>query len=96
MSGGHFDYQQHRIQDISESIDQLIRYNNDQSLDEFGDPNGHNFSPEIIDEFQKACFYLKRAYIYAHQIDLLICGDTGEETFVKRLKAQLEAENETL
>jgi len=96
MSGGHFDYKQHKIRDILENIEGLIRSNDDTTLNEWGVPRGHQFSPEVMDEFKKAHFYLKRAYIYAHQIDLLICGDTGEETFLKRLKAQLEEENENL
>jgi len=90
MSGGHFDYQQHRIRDILENIEELIISNNDTTLNEWGSPVGYQFSQEVMEEFKKACFYLKRAYIYAHRIDWLVSGDDGEASFFKRLKIELE------
>lgn len=90
MSGGHFNYQQHRIRDILENIEELIISNNDTTLNEWGYPVGNQFSQEVMEEFKKACFYLKRAYIYAHRIDWLVSGDDGEESFLKRLKIELK------
>ena len=87
MSGGHFDYNQHRINDISDSIEQLIIDNN--IPDEFG--YTHSFSPEIIKQFTKAKKILDIAAIYAHRIDWLVCGDDGEESFFKRLEEDLNA-----
>jgi len=36
MSGGHFEYQQYRIEDIAVEIGEMIKSNDDQSLDEWG------------------------------------------------------------
>ena len=35
MSGGHFDYEQHRITGVAEEVELLIRSNDDDSLDEW-------------------------------------------------------------
>jgi len=86
MSGGHFDYQQYRINDIADSIDELIEKNND--IDEWG--WGYNYSDETLEEFKKASEILKEAAIYAQRIDWLVSGDDGEENFHKRLKEDLE------
>lgn len=90
MSGGYFDYKQHRITDILYEVEHLIRTNNDESLNEWGDMKGHHFSEETIDEFRKACFYLQRAQIYAQRIDWLVSGDDSEDSFHKRLKEELK------
>ena len=85
MSGGHFEYQQYKINDIAESIDELIKTNND--IDEWG--WGYNYSDETIEEFKKASKMLKISAIYAQRIDWLVSGDDGEESFHKRLKDDL-------
>ena len=33
---------------------------------------------------------LKEAYVYAQRIDWLLSGDDGEETFIERLKEDLD------
>jgi hypothetical protein len=78
MSGGHFDYQQHRIRDIYESIEEYIL------------KNKYEYSEETIKEFKQAVDVLKVAYIYAHRIDWLLSGDDGEESFRRRLKEGLK------
>jgi hypothetical protein len=79
MSGGYFDYAQHYINDIADSVDRLIK-NND-----------YEFSADTIDKLKKGSKQLKLAYIYAHRIDWLISGDDGDESFLKRLEEELEA-----
>ena len=37
MSGGHFNYNQYRIEDIARDIDELIYSNDDESLNEYGE-----------------------------------------------------------
>lgn len=76
MSGGHFEYQQHKINDIIESIEAQI------------DKSG-KYSDEVINEFKIGVKKLKEAYIYAQRIDWLLSGDDGEETFLTRLKKEL-------
>jgi hypothetical protein len=85
MSGGKFDYKQYEISYIADAIEELIRTNSDESLDEFGDRRGRHYSPETIYEFAEAVKHLRRAFAYVHRIDWLVSGDTNEESFHKRL-----------
>lgn len=105
MSGGSLcDYQQSRIRDIIESIEEVINDNKKEKsreelfswdFDEDGNVEEkyryyYNFSDKTIKEFKKGIEYLKKAYIYAQRIDWLVSGDDGEEEFHKRLKEDLE------
>jgi len=87
MSGGHYRYKQHHIQDIIESIKEIIDSNN--TKDEWGYCT--EYDEEIISEMKKGIDFLKIAYVYAQRIDWLRSGDDGEENFKKRLKEDLEA-----
>lgn len=105
MSGGHFDYLQHRINDIIESIEEQIdrngREKTKEELREWGgyDPEYYEkypdekfyykYSDEIIEKFKLGVEKLKKAYIYAQRIDWLLSGDDGPETFLERLKKEL-------
>lgn len=90
MSGGHFDYQQYRIGDIAEGIQELIDTNDSQELDEYGYPVGRDYAPEVIEEFRRAVALLKQAQVYVHRIDWLVSGDDGEDNFFSRLQADLK------
>ena len=76
MSGGYFDHQQSRINNIAESVEQLILNNED-------------YSKETIMEFMEGLEVLNKAAIYAQRIDWLVSGDDGEESFHKRLAEDL-------
>lgn len=89
MSGGFFDYQDFRIGDIETQIEELVRSNNDTTLNEWGECKGRHFSEATIEEFNKAVYYLRMARTYAHRVDWLVSGDDGEEAFHKRLKEDL-------
>lgn len=89
MSGGHFHYKQHHLLEIAEDIDSAIFNNDSTEKNEFGDSIGNRYSPETIAEFEKAVKALKLAYVYAQRIDWLLSGDDGEDSFHKRLQAQL-------
>jgi hypothetical protein len=89
MSGGYFDYDQYQISTIAETVESLILKNDSVDPDEFGDFEGHQFSPETIEEFKKGLALLKQAYVYAQRIDWLVSGDDGEDTFHQRLKNDL-------
>ena len=76
MSGGHFDYNQHRISEIAYDVEQLILSNTE-------------YSEETILEFRQGLDALNKAVIYAQRIDWLVSGDDGEESFHRRLNKEL-------
>ncbi len=90
MSGGHFDYQQRNLLDIADDIRSQILDNNSEEKNEWNDNIGRHYSPETIVEFEKAVKALNIAYVYAQRIDWLLSGDDGEDSFHKRLQAQLK------
>ena len=98
MSGGHFDYKQYYINEISDSIDSLIRNNgkpkNKKDLDSWDIENGYlnhyKYPKEVINEFKKGLKFLKIAHIYAQRIDWLLSGDDGEKSFLLRLEEDLD------
>lgn len=82
MSGGHFDYKQMYLDEISESLDELVKNNN--IPDDYNYCN--NFSKETLKEFQEVSKLLKDLRKRISNIDLLVEGDDGEETFLEHLK----------
>lgn len=105
MSGGIFDYNQYKIKEAIEMIDEIITKNKteltQQEIDE---------QPWLTDEFllkypeQKLKYNypdnimlkliegkqaLERAYIYMHRIDWFLSGDDGEDSFLRRLEEDL-------
>jgi len=109
MSGGHWDYIQYRFTDISEDIKSLIDKNGKEKakneLDHLRyDPDWYEKYPEdkfhykysdkTIEEFKNAYNTIKKAQIYIQRLDWLLSGDDGEDSFLKRLKKELN-ENKT-
>ena len=54
MSGGHFDYDQYRIQNIADSVDQLIRQNgkvieypSGYVISSFDETHHYKYPPEV-------------------------------------------------
>ncbi len=92
MSGGHFDYQQYRLHDITMMIDELIVSNDDESLDEFGNRRGRGYGPEIILRFKIASHTIKRAATMAQRIDWLVSGDDGDESFLRRWSEEVDGD----
>lgn len=90
MSGGHFNYDQYKIGQIADDIQQLIDTNGSQENNSYGDPVGMNYPPEIIERFKEAVSLLRRSQIYAQRIDWLISGDDGEQSFLRRLEEELD------
>lgn len=109
MSGGLFDYNQHKIYDMIQTIERIISRNNveipekdrfyrDESYYEaFPSAKFYSaYSEDTIEEFKNAVKYLKIAYVYAHRVDWLESGDDNEESFHKRLKQELDKLEENL
>lgn len=89
MSGGYFDYEQYKINQIADQVEQLIRSNDDNTLNEWGDRRGRHYNAETIEAFKRGLRLLSEAAIYAQRIDWLVSGDDGEATFLARLKSDL-------
>ena len=106
MSGGTFDYNQYRIRDIARRVEYEISKNGkpktqrELKAESWRDPswykeypedlNHYKYPDEVIAEFKKAYEMLRKAEIYAQRIDWLLAGDDGEESFLKRLKEDME------
>jgi hypothetical protein len=106
MSGGHWEYLQYRFTDVSEDIDKLIEVNGkpktkeelkDESWKDKDwyekypeDLNHYKYPDEVIEHFKTASIVIKTAQIYMQRLDWLLSGDDGEESFIKRLKEDLE------
>lgn len=91
MSGGYFEYNQHRVREIAEDIERLIATNNDETLNDYGDRKGRAYSPEIIARFQEAVHTLNQAADMAQRVDWLVSDDDGPESFLKRWKKEVRS-----
>lgn len=105
MSGGAFDYNQYKISQLADEIEQLIldngrlktneelkdeSYRNDEWYEQYPEDLHHYKYPDnVIDEFKNGLRYLRLASIYAQRIDWLVSGDDGEKTFIERLNKEL-------
>jgi hypothetical protein len=94
MSGGHFDYQQYRIEDIAATIEELIASNDDKTLNEWGDCRGKGYDEEIIEKFKLTVYTLRKAATMAQRVDWLVSGDDGEESFHRRWDEELNVTKE--
>ena len=106
MSGGHWDYLQYRLIDVSYDIEKLVEKNGQpKSAEElkensWRDDDWYNKYPEdkfhykypeeVIEEFKKGVDIIKLAQIYMQRMDWLLSGDDGEESFISRLKQDKE------
>lgn len=50
----------------------------------------YEYPEDVIEEFKKAIDIISKAQVYMHRADWLLSGDDGEESFIKRLKQDLE------
>lgn len=94
MSGGKFDYWQHHINYISESIQSILNRQGEKKpasgYYEFEAEEFESFSPEVEAKLREAVAVLDKAYIYAHRIDWFLSGDDSEESFLERLDEDLK------
>ena len=106
MSGGRFEYKQYDMNYIADKIEHEVLTNGkkktDDELKEEGwrDPDWYKKYPEdlyhyeypeeVIEKFKEAVIVLRKAAVYAQRVDWLLSGDDGEETFLERLKKDLD------
>jgi hypothetical protein len=83
MSGGHFNFEQFKLHQLADDIEQMILDNDAQDWED-------KYAKETIAEFKEAVRLLRRAYIYVQRVDWLVSGDDTPATFHKRLHAQLK------
>jgi hypothetical protein len=109
MSGGHWDYLQHRLTYVVEDINEMIDKNGKAKTDDEMEaepwlgPNWYEKYPkdkfhykypdEIIEEFKRGARIIAEAEVYMQRIDWLWSGDDGNESFLRRLKDDLQKLN---
>lgn len=96
MSGGHFGYDQYKIERIADEIEDLIIHNGSDELDEYGYRRHQEYSDKTIVEFKNAVHFLRLARIYAQRVDWLVSGDDGEDSFHSRLQKETQEYYENL
>ena len=89
MSGGHFNYEQWKINSIADDIEDIIFHNGSQDKNQYDDRIHQEYSPETIEEFKRGLELMRKAYVYAQRIDWLVSGDDSEDSFHRRLQDEL-------
>jgi hypothetical protein len=89
MSGGAFNFNQYRIEDIARDIDEAIESNDDQTIGKYGGTVGRNYPPDVIAKFKEAAHTLRQAAEMAQRIDWLLSGDDGEQSFLTRWEREV-------
>ena len=81
MSGGRFDYKQYDIYRIINSIESILKGEEDKEFDaETIDVDNNN----VKEKLEEALIILQAAFIYTQRIDWLLSGDDDEKAFFKR------------
>lgn len=103
MSGGRFDYTQYHINTIADSIEsELDRqgkekpkdelYFDKEYLEKYPEEKYYYTHPEEVQqEMRNAVKILRQAAVYAQRVDWYLSGDDGDESFLERLRAELNA-----
>ena len=78
MSGGNLDYFYSRFDEPLEKISKEIKWGKNK------------WSPEVLSEFQITLKYLKIAQVYSNDVEWLLSGDYGDDSFLESIKEELE------
>lgn len=96
MSGGRFEYKQYIINEIADQIEDLL-YQQGKVIprEELYYHDGekryyYTYTEQVQVELRNAVDILRKAAIYAHRVDWLLSWDDSEESFLKRLKEELD------
>jgi hypothetical protein len=84
MSGGHFNYTQYSVKEVSEEIELLLDRQGKVSDDKWQEVY-ETYPKEVQDIFKEAIIQINKASEYIHRIDWYLCGDDGEETFLEKI-----------
>jgi len=106
MSGGHWEYLQYRFTDVIDDIKKEIEksgkpktkeelkeefYRDSDWYEKYPEDKFHyKYPDEVIEEFKKAVDIIAKAQVYMHRIDWLLSCDDGDESFIERLKEDLD------
>lgn len=80
MSGGAFDYIQHRMESVEDQLKELIGSYGAAPEECDG------LSEDTFEKFKEGLMFLMSARIYIHNIDLLLSGDNSEQSFNRALE----------
>ena len=105
MSGGHWSYIQHRLTDVWEEVEQIIEKSGQPKTEDelkeesfydvdwyekYPEDKFHSeFPEEVLEEFKKGVEAIKLAQIYMQRMDWLLSGDDSEQSFLSRLKEDI-------
>ena len=70
MSGGRFDYDQYKLQNLAEDIQEIIDRNNPLN-------QGDRHAPEIIARYKEAAYNLERTYQMVHEVEIFLFVHSG-------------------
>jgi len=71
MSGGHWNYADSQLRYAIDDIQHLIDANDDDTPNEWGQPTGRHYPPEVLNRYREAITVMRLAEIYWHRIDWL-------------------------
>jgi hypothetical protein len=95
MSGGRFEYIQYRLDDVADCIQREIdrsglKMTKEEQEGYYDTDTYYEYPPEVIEKFKEAVSIIRKASIYMHRVDWLLSGDDGDDTFLERLKDDLD------
>jgi hypothetical protein len=85
MSGGAFEYKEREIKELLD----LLHTNMDVFVNECKKAE-EKLDLNVLDAYTEAAIILQKAYIYLNRLDYLFSGDDDQESFLRRLKNDLE------
>ena len=93
MSGGRFNYDQFKIGEIADEIQEELDRQGQQIPDDGWcysyDGLYETYPEEVQEAMKKGVEMLRVAHIYAQRIDWFLSGDDGAENFIRRLREDL-------
>ena len=100
MSGGAFEYNQYKIRQIWEIIqneldkqgkEKQVQFWEKEYYDKYPEARFEKFYGDDVQQiFKDGIEALKKAEIYTKRIDWFLSGDDGEDSLVSRLKSDLD------
>lgn len=95
MSGGYFDYQEYKLVNIADSIEEIIATNGKPNIDEWGHNHNTEFNEEQINVLKSCRDMLLYCYAIVKSLDFGLSGDTDPSRFPELLQHRLEWDKNT-